>query len=79
MISAILELLTVVAKAWSEERRTRFFKKHEQLITNVKEAEGLRYPEYSDDKVALAKRELGIFLTAFKHEIEEDHKEKGIV
>jgi len=74
MVKLILELILSSTEIFSDERRRHFSKELMELDQEVKDQENARFPDYNDDKLALAKEKLDTFLIAYKTEFDAEVK-----
>lgn len=72
MLPTILGIVFEGMKTWSEERRTRFLKKHHDLLEALKDAENKTYPNYNDADIDIINERLRIFLEAYWSELRKN-------
>jgi len=76
MVEGLLPVILGIVKdgmaLWSEERRTRFMKKHHNLIQDLSNAENKTHPDYNDSDVDLLRERLRNFLQAYWSELREE-------
>ena len=68
MTDTILKILMSGMSIFSDERRRHFSGELLRLKTNLDREESLTFPDYSDAKVAIARRELSSFTEAYAKE-----------
>ena len=74
LIPVILAIVDNGVKLWSQARATKFKRKHHDLLEELREAENMQYPEYSDAKIDLVLEKLDDLITAYSSELSEEVK-----
>lgn len=72
MTKTILEILLKGMGIFSEERKRHFSKELTEKYEEVKLQENARFPDYNDDKIALAQEDLDTFLLAYGEEFSKE-------
>lgn len=70
MTEAILKILGISGKIFSDERRRYHSKRRLELQTNVDTERAKLFPEYKDASVAKAEKALNNYLDAYAEEFE---------
>tara|TARA_R110000782_G_scaffold183574_2_gene273875 strand:+ start:993 stop:1244 length:252 start_codon:yes stop_codon:yes gene_type:complete len=74
MAKTILNFLIGTMGIFSDERRRHFSKELLEKDQEVKDQENARFPDYNDDKLALAREALESFLVAYQSEFDVELK-----
>lgn len=72
LIPLILGIVQDGLKLWSEERRTRFLKRHHRLKKDLEDAKNKIYPDYNDADVDLFTEQLRLYLEAYWSELRKN-------
>lgn len=80
LLPLIGELVVDGVKTWKEERRTRFLDQHFEILTKLNKLKSVPTDSYryTDSAIDVSERELIIFLTSYKKELEIEESEHNI-